>query len=253
MVVSAKGVGEHLQRHDPHLDLVHVGEAFAGGGGEVEGGVQGANDGLGGLFQVGEIVAIALDDVAHPVGGGHGAGPRQVVFGPFERRQIAQSAPAEIGAIEAQDAFGHAGGVFRHLGQFVPGDAEITKQLIGEDFAEAGGAGLVARPGQGSQVEVVGFGEFQQDLGRDRPLVAFEQVEVAGRNAQILRHSHLGHAQVAAQTFQSRAQKEFPLSLAGHYDELSHIDKKCQVSFLQNGLFADTPRVFVRANGVHWV
>lgn len=53
-------------------------------------------------------------------------------------------------------------------------------------------------------VELVGAREAQEHVGGQRPLVAFEQRDIGGRNVEIGRHVGLGKAKVTAKPPQAR-------------------------------------------------
>ena len=49
------------------------------------------------------------------------------------------------------------------------------------------------------EVDLEGLSQLQQELDRHRALVVLDQVEVAGRDAELLRHLRLGQVMVAPQ------------------------------------------------------
>jgi len=66
----------------------------------------------------------------------------------------------------------------------------------------------LARTYQLADIEPVGPGKAQQEVGRHRALVPLEQGDVAGRHREVARHRLLGQPQFAAQPAQARAEIE---------------------------------------------
>jgi hypothetical protein len=113
-------------------------------------------------------------------------------------------------------------------------DAQVGEHLVGQHLVQPRPAArIVGR--QAAQVQVIGVGQAQQDLGGDRPLVAFQQVQIAGRDAQVLGHAALGDAQVAPQPLEPAAEKQL-LVMGRHSVMLSQDLQELQSRFVTNYL-----------------
>ena len=181
-----------------------------------------SSEGLAGLVELGEEVALALDVVAHPVRWRQ----RQAVRAFLRSRQrpeLGQPAAVGVGAVEPHDGVGHAWRALRHLGHLAAGHREVTEQRVGEHFGEVAGACRLVVGRETADVDVVDFGQAQQHLGRDWPLVALEQVEVAGRDGKVFGHAGLGKSQVATEAAQAGPEEQLSFRRLGHGDGLSQI------------------------------
>ena len=216
MVIAAHRIGQHFPGDHPHLDAVAIGQALATGDGEALWlGLELRGDRFAGLIELGEEVALALDVVSHPVG------RRQrltvgALLGPGQRTELGQPAAVGEGAIKPYDRVGDARRVLGDLGHLMAGDGEVLEQRIGEHLGQVARAGRFLIRREAADVDVIDLGQPQQDLRGHRPLVAFQVVEVAGRDAEVFRHPGLGEAEVAAQPPQTRAEKQLPLGDLGH-------------------------------------
>ena len=132
--------------------------------------------------QIGEMVAPAFDFGAR---GGDGIG-------------LLRGAGARQPVIGAGKGFGGIGGGGNPVFELQPVEIEIGKQRVGQPALDRLHPAARCRTGQRARVEIKTFGEPQQDRGGQRPLVALDQVEVAGRNRERLRHRGLRQAIGAA-------------------------------------------------------
>src|SRR5262249_17250999 len=66
------------------------------------------------------------------------------------------------------------------------------------------------------QVEVIGFGQPQQDLRGHRALVPFNQVDVTGRNAEPFRNLGLGEAKLLPDAAKARADEKLSPGIGRH-------------------------------------
>ena len=98
--------------------------------------------------------------------------------------------------------------MLQHLQHLVAGHAQRPEQRVGQGLLQVRLRTLVRFAGEGPQVEVVGLGQAQQDLGRHRSLVALQVVQVARRDAQVLGHARLGQAEIASETAEPAAEEE---------------------------------------------
>ena len=115
---------------------------------------------------------------------------------------------ALVGGMEPQQGLadaGEAGGKVRHFQrrQLDPGEDRIAQHL-----AQAAGVLVAVLGGEVGDVDLVTARQTQQHVGRDRALVAFQQGDVAGGDAEVIGHGLLGQAQFAAQAAQARAKVE---------------------------------------------
>src|SRR5690606_15149462 len=125
---------------------------------------------LSGGVRLGEVVTARLDVFAHPFGRGLVADAGR----PLDR--VTGAAVGE-GAVEAQQGVGGGGLVLGQLDDLVARHGKALEQRIGEGLRQAGLGGRAAGGAEGAQVDVVGLGQTQQQLGRHRPLVALYVVE----------------------------------------------------------------------------
>ncbi|MNN67740.1 hypothetical protein D3C81_1833950 [compost metagenome] len=101
---------------------------------------------------------------------------------------------------------------------------QTLKQGVGEGLGQFGLGGGAAGLAEVAQVHIVGFGQTQQQLGRNRALIALDMVQIRGRDAQIARHRRLRQAEVAPQPFQAAAEEEFAISGGVHDAMMSRYD-----------------------------
>ena len=81
--------------------------------------------------------------------------------------------------VEAHHALRDGRRIVRELNQLGPAYPQVREHRVGEDFDELVGARRIAGfRRERFHVDVERFGEPQQDAGRDRPLIAFEVIEV---------------------------------------------------------------------------
>jgi len=186
----------------------------------VGGGVgrQGVGQGFSHRVQLGEVIAARLDVFAHPFG-------RAVVvqgLAGADSRPCARALVVE-GAIQSQQGIGDARRLVQQMQQFVTRRRQALEDRVAEDLAQLGGVGLSPLI-QMAQIDVVGLGQTQQQLGRDGALVAFDVIEIAGRNRQIGGHGRLGEAQVPPQPLEAGAQEQLAVGGGIHGRKLSQQD-----------------------------
>ncbi len=181
VVVAAERVWEDVDRRHAHFDPMSVAQPLARRGRKVlRFGADRLGQSLPRLLKLGEIVALALDEVAHPVGGRERAGARPHVLRAVKAVGARKPPCVEVGAIESRDRLGDSGRILRDLGELMARNAQVAEHLVGEDLGQARRATRLGVVRQGAEIEVVGLGQAQQHLGGHRPLVALEQVQVAG-------------------------------------------------------------------------
>ncbi len=91
---------------------------------------------------------------------------------------------------------------------------QILEQRIGEDLDQIGLASGFRVIGEGAQIEIIGRRQLEQHLRRYRSLVAFEMVEIGGRDPEIGRHLGLSQAEIIAQSLQPPAEEEFAIQIS---------------------------------------
>ncbi len=174
MVIGLAGRLDQVRRHDPGVDpepLAKSPPKRVEDSGRL---AQRPGQGLRRFLDIGEMVALRLDMVAHP---GLGRDRRGLV----RNRPGRMLPPFDERGVEARDGVGDRRRVVGDLEQFVARDADAGEHRVGEDLAELVDPGPVRPFGrEGAQVDVIDFGEAKQHLGGHRPLVALEMIEVAG-------------------------------------------------------------------------
>ena len=160
MVVKAPDrVPHEVDRHDadPHAELRL--QPRAGGGAEIlRGGVEFGGEGLPRLIELGEVIAVRLDDVSHPV---RRRKARRVgeVFGTLKHAKIGHPPPVHIGAVEAHKGLRRHGRLLGELCDLVARGLEVAEQGIAEHLLQPGRARGVTVAGEGAQIKVIGVGE----------------------------------------------------------------------------------------------
>ena len=100
---------------------------------------------------------------------------------------------------------GVAGGDIRH---FERGQIDFGEDRIAQHVCQAAGIIIAFFCREITDIELVGAGEAQQQIGGERALVAFQQRDIAGRNREIFGHHRLGEAKFAAQALKPGAKVE---------------------------------------------
>ena len=236
-VISLAGIAKFGRRHDarryPPRFLEPAAERF----GDRQRVGERAAERLGGLFELGEMVAMLLDVVAHPIFGSHeGAGiaiarQRRVAVDFLER------------TVEPRDRIGDRGGVQGDFGELVARDPEVAEHRIRKNLGEIVGAG--ARPAgrsESADVDLVMLGEAKEQSGGDRALVALEVVQIGRADRQARRHVGLRQSAVAAETAKTRSKEEFRVS---HRSKLS-------TSLNNHKSICDNRTTFAEAIATEW-
>ena len=158
--------------------------------------------------ELGEVVAVGLDVVAHPVGRdrpplGGAASPASAA------PRLAACAGRHRRGRAAVTASARAGRVLGQVGDLVARHGQVAEQRIGEDLGQVRLVGRVRprrrrRAGRGRRFRP---GAAAPARGH-RPLVALQVVEVAGRDAEVLGHLGLGQAELAPQPLEPAAEEQ---------------------------------------------
>ncbi len=209
-VVMLAEIVEQLGRNHLRLDAIGFLQSPAEGLRDRKRVAERIAESLAALFQLGIMIALRLDVVAHP---GFGRDQRARIAGGLFlwRSGRAPLKLAERG-VETHHPLGDSRCVVGQLDQFGSPDPQVGKHRIGEDFAELVGAGRIAAFGRERlHVHVEGLGQPQQDSGGDRPLVALEMVQVGSGDSDLVGHGGLVEAPIAPKPPQSCPQEQLPL------------------------------------------
>ena len=149
--------------------------------------------GFGLLLDRREMIGAGFEDLAHLIHRHAGVG--QFGHSPLARqhgRDVGHPARLLlVGAIELDDGGGGIGRGFGNLHHFLVARQFTGEKRIGEHLLERHQR-LAALALQILRINLVNRGELENELHRQRPLVAFDQVEIRRRNAQRLGHRRLG-------------------------------------------------------------
>ncbi len=151
---------------------------------------------FGGLFELGEIIAVGLDQVADAFDRIGLEARALVTVGHLGGDQGLAAAGFGIGGVQALQRMGDAGAQFGEVAQFLLGQIDLAEQRIGKDLVQLGEEPVLVGGGQIAQIEVIGLRQPQQDLRRHRALVALDQVDVARGNAEAFRDLGLRQPQL---------------------------------------------------------
>ena len=149
--------------------------------------------------------------------------PRRSAAARRERRgpALAGQQLVEVGqalgllAIGAEELYHRRRGIGRGLGdldQFLVARQFAGQQRVGEHFLQR--RDRAARLAlQFVRIDLVDGGELEDELDRQRPLVALDEVEIGRRDAEPLRHRRLGQALGVADAADARSREDL---LFGH-------------------------------------
>ncbi len=186
-VEAAQGLAHHIDRHDAGEDRMFFAQARGERRIKALGRhVQFVAQRLGGLLELAEIVAVGFDQIAHALDRVGLETRALVAVGHLGGRQRLALARLGIGGVEPLQRMGDAGAELGEVAQLLFRQIDLAEQGIGEDLVELGEEAVLVGGGEVPQIEVVGLGEAEQDLGSDRALIALDQVDVARRNAEPL-------------------------------------------------------------------
>ena len=151
-------------------------------------------EGFGLFLDRGEMVRAALENLAHLVDRQAGGGDRRPALARQQVRQIRQTLRLlAIGAVELDDGGRRIGRAFGELDQFLVARQFAGQQRIGKR-PRAGRRPRRRLALQFVRLDLEDRGELEDELHRQRPLVALDQVEIGGRDAERLGHRRLGQA-----------------------------------------------------------
>ncbi len=178
--------------------------------------VQFVAQGFGGLFEFGKIIAVGLDQVAHPLDRIGLEARAFVAVGDLRGDQGFAAAGLGIGGVEPLQRMGDAGAEFGEVAQLLLRQIDLPKQRIGEDLVELGEKPVLVGGGEIAQIEVVGLRQPQQDLRRHRALVALDQVDVARRDAEPLGDLGLRQPELLADAPEAGSDEQLFPGIGGH-------------------------------------
>ena len=173
-------------------------------------------EGLGEIVELGEMVALVVQDSAHTLDrriAGQALGA--VGVGVDQHARLARLARGGVGAIEPLHGGDDGGCVFGGIDQLGARHRRVAEDGVGQHLLEAfdGRAGAILH--ELARVDAVGVGQPCQHGQGDGSLVALHQVEVGGGDGELGGHTRLGEAALAPQPLQTRACKDFPRGLLG--------------------------------------
>ena len=88
------------------------------------------------------------------------------------------------------------------LAQAALAQVQVAEQGIARGLLEVGQQAALLAAGEGLEVDVEALGQLEQQRAVELALIVLDQVQVAGRDAQLARHGDLGQALAAAQAAQ---------------------------------------------------
>ena len=148
--------------------------------------VQFVAQGFRGLLELGEIIAVGLDQIADPLDRIGLEARALVAVGHLRRDQGLAAASFGIGGVEPLQRMRDARAQFGQIAQFLLRQVDLPEQRIGEDLVQFGEEAVLVGGRKIAQIEVIGLRQPQQDLRRHRSLVPLYQVDIARRNAEPL-------------------------------------------------------------------
>ena len=167
--------------HEPRVSLVRL---------EV------GRDGLGRRLQLGKVVVVALDERRHLVRRRTQLGHRQLLVDhlPEHQHLIAHVA---VGPIQLDHRPTDAGQPRHQLFDLVVRRVVRLEEVVAEHLHEVAGQASVFVGRERGQVDLIGLQDLDQHGGGERPLVTLDEVEVAGRDPELLGHASLGEPPAA--------------------------------------------------------
>ena len=168
------------------------------------------------LLQLRKIVAVGLDQIAHPLDR-VGLEPRALVaVRHLRRHQRLAAAGLGIGGVQSLQGVCDAGAQFGEVAQLLLRQVDLPEQRIGEDLVQLGKEAVLVGGGEVAQIEVIGLGQPQQYLRRHRALVPLYQVDIARRNPKTLGDLGLRQAELLADPPEAGADKKLLSGIGGH-------------------------------------
>ena len=164
--------------------------------------------GFRGLLEFGKVVAVGLDQVAHPLDRVGLVARALVAVGHLRGHQRLAAAGLGIGGVEPLQRMGDAGAELGEVAQFLLRQVDLPEQRIGEDLVQFGEEAVLVGGGEIAQIEVIGLRQPQQDLRRHRALVALDQVDIARGNPEPLGDLGLRQAELLPDPPEARADKQ---------------------------------------------
>ena len=175
-VVELADIAELGLRHDPRASIPHASFSRRRIGSDIDSGSLSAPPSVSARFlQLGIMVAVLLDIVAHPI------------LGRDQRARVAGAGQAGVAAgflqrgVEPGDGVGDRRRIVGQLGQLVARHAEVAEQRVGEDLGQLVGPGARRRrpAAKAADVDLISLGQLEQQRRGHRPLVALEMVQIA--------------------------------------------------------------------------
>ena len=92
---------------------------------------------------------------------------------------------------------------------------------IGEDLVQFADRLIALAGHEVARIDAIDIGEPDQNLNRDRPLIALHQVQIARRDVEILGHAGLGQLAVAAQALEAWPGEDFAGERVNHCQDFT--------------------------------
>ena len=159
---------------------------------------------------------VGFDQVAHPLDRIALEARALVAVGELRRRQRLAAPGFDIAGIETLQGMGDAGAEFGQVAQLLFRQIELAEQGVGENLVEFGEKAILVGGREVAQVEIVGFRQPQQNLRRDRALIALDQIDVARGDAEALRDLGLRQAELLPDAAEARADEQLLARIGCH-------------------------------------
>ena len=208
-VIAAQRIIHHLNRADARFHLMMVFQPRP----QSEIGLVMTGDGFlvhrfGRLIEGSEIIILGGNEIAHLIKRQRIAGTvHRIASGQLFGQERIGSAALQQGLIKPRHRIGGGRTGSGQIFQFGARERRVAKHRVGKYFVQLGLRARFFITGQAARINIEHFDQLQQYLRRNRALVALNQIEIAGRNAQRLSHHSLRHALFAAQTAYPRTGK----------------------------------------------
>ena len=221
-VIAAAQMLHGADGQDAHRDAMLVLQPFLQRAGEVVTRIEQLDEGFRFFLDAGEMVGALFEHVADFINRQTCAGRcRLVAFARKKIRQIGQARLAfAIGAMQLENGGGDIGRRVAQLDKLLVAGQFARHQRVGKDFAQLRQKRFIVAL-QLFEIDLEGGGELQDELHRQRTLIALDEVEIGWRDAQFRRHGGLGQFHLMSDAPDSRAGKNL---LFGHGSPLATED-----------------------------
>ena len=112
-------------------------------------------------------------------------------------------------AVQPRDGVGYGRRIKRDFGKLVARDSKVAEHRVGKDFGEIVRTGARrACSRKRANVDLIGFGEAQQERAGDGALIALEVVQIGWADREAGCHVGLRQPTVAAETAQAGSKEK---------------------------------------------